>query len=92
MQTRGEVLNEKIENFRSYLRANTPSRSLAKMEDEILHRQMEEVILYLQANATTDPGEGAATFNEHYSVPLYMQDTVKRYFHCFEYLLGEEVD
>ena len=92
MQTRGEVLNEKFENFRSYLRANTPSRSLAKMEAEILHRDMEEVILYLQANATTEPGEGAAAFNDHYSVPLYMQDTVERYFHCFAYLLGEEVD
>ena len=90
MQTRREVLEEKFTNFRSYLRANSPIGSLRKMEEEILQRETDDVIIYIRSKSTMNPEEGAGQFIDRYDIPRFMQSTVHRYFACFEYLLNDE--
>jgi hypothetical protein len=93
MQTRREVLEEKFTNFRSYLRANSPIGTLQQLEEEILQRETDDVIVYIQTQANLNPEEGAGHFIDRYSIPACMRSTVHRYFACFDYLLNnEEID
>ena len=78
MQTRFEVLEEKFTNFRSYLRANSPIGALQKMEEEILQRETDDVIVYIQSQSTMNPEEGAGRFIDRYSIPAFMRSTVHR--------------
>ena len=90
MQTRREVLDEKFTNFRSYIRANCPPELLLKLEEEILQRETDDVIVYIRSKSTMNPEEGAGQFIDRYDIPTFMQSTVHRYFTCFEYLLNDE--
>ena len=90
MASRREVLEEKFSNFRSYLRANCPPENLKQLEGEVLQKDTEDIVLYIQSQSSLNVEEGAARFIDRYGIPRFMQTTVHRYFTCFDYLIMDE--